>query len=74
MLTYSASSGKIKLPCRPNQLQVSTSECNLYYYFIDYFSFAESLRNNGNKAIEAILEIKNTINIYHNEEATITKQ
>ena len=41
---------------------------------IDCLSFAGSSRNGGDKAIEAILEIKNMIKTYHKEEAAIAEE
>ena len=41
---------------------------------IDYLSFAGSSRNGRDKAIEAILEIKNMIETYCKEEAAITEE
>lgn len=40
----------------------------------DIFSSTGTSKNNGDKAIEAILGIKNTIECYHSEEITITEQ
>ena len=40
----------------------------------DIFSSIGTPKNNGDKAIEAILRIKDTIETYRSEEITITKQ